>query len=54
MTAVQQTEQAPLGLLTVAAMFPESWQLRLVDMNVRPLRDEDLAWADLVLTSTMA
>ena len=43
----------PLGLLTVAAMFPESWELRLVDMNVLPLKDEDLAWADLVLTSTM-
>lgn len=43
----------PLGLLTLAAMFPEAWELRLVDMNVSPLRDEDLDWADLVLTSTM-
>ncbi len=43
----------PLGLLTVAAMFPETWELRLVDMNVLPLKDEDLAWADLILTSTM-
>jgi radical SAM superfamily enzyme YgiQ (UPF0313 family) len=43
----------PLGLLTVAAMFPESWGLRLVDMNVDRLKDEDLEWADLVLTSTM-
>jgi len=43
----------PLGLLTVAAMFPESWELRLVDLNVQPLLDSDLEWADLVLTSTM-
>ncbi len=43
----------PLGLLTVAAMFPESWELRLVDLNVQPLLDADLEWADLVLTSTM-
>lgn len=43
----------PLGLLTVAAMFPSSWELRLVDMNVQPLLDSDLEWADLVLTSTM-
>jgi len=43
----------PLGLLTVAAMFPAHYQLRLVDMNVAPLTDEDLDSADLVLTSTM-
>jgi radical SAM superfamily enzyme YgiQ (UPF0313 family) len=43
----------PLGLLTLAAMFPEAWELRLVDMNVSPLTGEDLDWADLVLTSTM-
>ncbi len=43
----------PLGLITVAAMFPPHFRLRLVDMNVRELTDEDLEWADLVLTSTM-
>jgi radical SAM superfamily enzyme YgiQ (UPF0313 family) len=44
----------PLGLLTVAAMFPaHDWHLKVVDMNVAPLTDADLAWADYVFTSTM-
>jgi radical SAM superfamily enzyme YgiQ (UPF0313 family) len=43
----------PLSLITLAAMLPRHWELRLVDMNVAPLRDADLLWADAVLTSTM-
>ncbi|TVR54432.1 MAG: DUF4070 domain-containing protein [Puniceicoccaceae bacterium] len=43
----------PLGLLTIAAMLPREWNLRLVDMNVRCLRRSDLAWADLVLIGGM-
>jgi radical SAM superfamily enzyme YgiQ (UPF0313 family) len=43
----------PLSLVTLAAMLPEHWDLRLIDMNVAPLRDTDLLWADVVLTSTM-
>lgn len=44
---------APLGMLTVAALFPQHWEFRLVDENVRPLADADLDWADLVLTGGM-
>lgn len=43
----------PLGLLTIAAMLPRQWELRLVDSNVRRLADADLQWADYVLLSAM-
>ncbi|MFA6108793.1 MAG: B12-binding domain-containing radical SAM protein [Candidatus Latescibacterota bacterium] len=43
----------PLGLLTVAALLPPAWAKRLVDVNVRELREEDLEWADLAFISAM-
>ena len=43
----------PLGLLTVAAMLPRDWNLRLVDLNVERLRDADLRRADFVMISAM-
>lgn len=44
----------PLGLVTVAGMFPRAtYTLRVVDMNVETLTDAHLAWADVVMTSTM-
>ncbi len=43
----------PLGLITIAAMCPPSWQIRLLDRAFQELRDEDLLWADLVMVSAM-
>jgi radical SAM superfamily enzyme YgiQ (UPF0313 family) len=44
---------APLGLITVAALLPSSWAVRLVDRNAEQLTDEDLEWADMVMTGGM-
>jgi radical SAM superfamily enzyme YgiQ (UPF0313 family) len=43
----------PLGLITVAALCPATWELRLKDHAFEELRDEDFAWADLVMVSAM-
>ena len=43
----------PLGLLTVAALLPKDWTLRLVDLNLKKLKEKDIAWADMVLISAM-
>ncbi len=49
----RRASMPPLGLLTVAAMLPRQWTLKLVDLNVEPLREEDLRAADYVLLSAM-
>jgi len=49
----KRAAQPPLGLMTVAALLPESWKKRLVDTNIERLREADLAWADVVLLSAM-
>ncbi|MBZ5551618.1 MAG: B12-binding domain-containing radical SAM protein [Acidobacteriia bacterium] len=48
-----KTDQPPLGLLTVAALCPKDWTLRLIDRSFEDLLDKDIAWADLVMVSGM-
>ena len=43
----------PLGLITVAALCPASWEIRLIDRAFDDLRDKDFEWADLVMVSAM-
>lgn len=43
----------PLGLVTVAALLPQSWEMKLVDRNVHEVSEAEWAWAELVVISGM-
>jgi hypothetical protein len=43
----------PLGLITVAAMLPRDWNVRLINRNAEELTARDLNWADMVMTGGM-
>lgn len=49
----EDSASPPLGLITVAALCPPSWTLRLLDHAIEEIRDEDYHWADLVMVSAM-
>jgi radical SAM superfamily enzyme YgiQ (UPF0313 family) len=44
----------PLGLMTIAPMLPPAWKRKLVDLNVRSLRDSEIRWADFVFIGAMS
>jgi len=43
----------PLGLMTVASLLPDSFDVTLVDMNTEPLKEGAVKQADLVFVSAM-
>ena len=49
----KKSSEPPLGLLTVAAMLPADWQLRLIDLNVTVLKNQHIQWADWVFVTGM-
>jgi len=49
----RKTLMPPLGLLTLAALLPADWDLRLADLNTRPLSPGDWDWSELVMLSGM-
>ncbi|MCP4632817.1 MAG: B12-binding domain-containing radical SAM protein [candidate division Zixibacteria bacterium] len=44
---------APLGLITLAALLPQQWNIRLLDMNTTELHDDDIDNSDLVFVGGM-
>ena len=49
----EKTTMPPLGLITIAALCPKNWTIRLIDRAFDELLDADLLWADLVMISGM-
>jgi len=43
----------PLGLATLAALLPRTWELEIHDLHLGPLSDQALRRADVVLVSAM-
>ncbi len=49
----KQALMPPLGLITIGALTPSRYEIRLVDLNCEPLTEDDLGWADIVRFSAM-
>ena len=43
----------PLGLLTLAALLPREWKLKIIELKIQQITDEEWNWCDLVLVTGM-
>ena len=43
----------PLGMMTLAALLPKDWDIKLINRNAEELKTTDLDWADIVMTGGM-
>jgi len=43
----------PLGLITFAALLPDVWKVRLIDLNTQELDEDSWQWADTVCVGGM-
>jgi radical SAM superfamily enzyme YgiQ (UPF0313 family) len=51
--AHRKSTSPPLGLMTIAALLPKDWEIRIIDRNAHIETDEDWNWCDIVLISAM-
>ncbi len=49
----RKAQLPPLGLITVAAILPQEWELKLVDRNIEDVTEAQWEWAELVILSGM-
>lgn len=50
----KKSASLPLGLITISAMLPEEWEKKVIDMNIEPLKNRDIIWADYVYITAMS